>query len=143
MADNQIFIPDLNRIINELMSEHCQGVEEVRLEPQYETVTNAEQENQPKMETIPEKIHLVEEEEMPFRMSPLSHSYPDMTENFPVQAESSIRGEGNTEIMEMLISIKKDMEEKEQKWEKQQQIRKEFLEADFRRKEQLLELTLR
>ena len=50
MADNQIHVPDLNRIIDELMSEHCQGVEEVHLEPQYETMTNAEPENQPEME---------------------------------------------------------------------------------------------
>ena len=60
---------------------------------------------------------------MPFKMSPLSHSYPDMQENFPNQEESFIRGEGNTEVIEMLRSIKKDMEEREQKWEKHQQIR--------------------
>ena len=42
MADNQIPVPDLNRIIDELMSEHRQGVEEVHLEPQSETVINAE-----------------------------------------------------------------------------------------------------
>ena len=50
MADKQIHVPDLNKIIDELMSEHCQGVEEVHLEPQFETMTNAELENQPKME---------------------------------------------------------------------------------------------
>ena len=49
MADNQGFVLDLNRIINELMSEHCQGVEEVCLEPHSETMTNAESENQLKM----------------------------------------------------------------------------------------------
>ena len=91
------------------------------------------------METILEQIPLAEEEEMYFRISPLSHSYPDLTQNFPEQAESSRRGEGNTEIMEILRSIKKDMEEREKKWEKQQQIREEFLEAELRRKEQLLE----
>ena len=95
------------------------------------------------METILEQIPPVEEEEMPFRMSPLSHSYPDMIESFPEQVESSRRGEGNTEIIEMLRSTKKDKEENEQKWEKQQQIREEFLEVEFRRKEQLLEHTLR
>ena len=50
MADNQNYVLDLNRIINELMSEHCQGVEEVHLEPQSKTVTNAEPENQLEME---------------------------------------------------------------------------------------------
>ena len=50
MVDNQNFVPDLNRIINELMSEHYQGVEEVHLGPQYETVVNAKQETQPAVE---------------------------------------------------------------------------------------------
>ena len=95
------------------------------------------------METILEQIPPAEEEEMHFRMSPLSHSYPEMTENFPEQAKSSKRGEGNIEIMDMMRSIKKDMEENEHKWEKQQQIKEEFLEAEFRRKEQLLEQNLR
>ena len=49
MADNQIPVPDLNRIINELMSEHCQGVEEVHLEPQSEIIMNAGPENQSEM----------------------------------------------------------------------------------------------
>ena len=48
-----------------------------------------------------------EEEEMQCRMSPLSHSYPNMRENFPKPAESSRRNEGTAEIMEMLISMKK------------------------------------
>ena len=50
MADNQIHVPDLNRIIDELMSEHCQGVEKVHREPQSETMTNAKLENQPEIE---------------------------------------------------------------------------------------------
>ena len=58
-----------------------------------------------------------------------------MRDNFPKPAESSRRNEGNAEIMEVLISIKKEMEEIEKKWERQQQIREEFLEADFKRKE--------
>ena len=76
-----------------------------------------------------------EEEEMQCRMSPLSPSYLDMRENFPKHAESSKRNEGNVEIMEMLISMKKDMEDRE-KWERQQHIKEEFLEDDFKRKEQ-------
>ena len=43
MPDNQIPVPDLNRIIDELMSEHREGVEEVHLEPPTETVMNADQ----------------------------------------------------------------------------------------------------
>ena len=50
MADNQIPVPNLNRIIDELMSEHRQGVEKVHLEPPTETIVNAEPETQPEME---------------------------------------------------------------------------------------------
>ena len=81
-------------------------------------VESTEENDNREMETIPEQIPPAEEEEMHFKMSPLSHSYPDMTENFPKQAESSRRGEGNTEIMEMLRTMKKDMEERGQKLEK-------------------------
>ena len=55
MADNQNPVPDLNRIINELMSEHCQGVEEVHLEPQSEIVINVEPETQPAVEELVEE----------------------------------------------------------------------------------------
>ena len=50
MVDNQIPVPDLNSIINELMSEHGQGIEKVHLEPQSETRMNAEPKNQLEME---------------------------------------------------------------------------------------------
>ena len=53
---------------------------------------SAEENGNREMETIPEQIPPAKEEDMPFKMSPLSHSYPDMTENFPEQAESSRRG---------------------------------------------------
>ena len=46
---------------------------------------------------------------MPFRMSPLSHSGPELREDFLELAKSSRKGAGNIEIMEMLRSIKKDM----------------------------------
>ena len=55
MADNQIPVSDLNRIIDELMSEHRQGVEEVHLEPPTETVMNVELETHPEMEEPIEK----------------------------------------------------------------------------------------
>ena len=59
-----------------------------------------------------------------------------MRENFPEPAESSRRNEGTAEILEMLISMKKEMEERENKWERQQQIKEEYMEAYFRMKEQ-------
>ena len=95
------------------------------------------------METVPEHIPLVEEEEMPFRMSPLSHLGPEFREDFLELAESFRKDAGNIKIMEMLRLIKKEMKEMEDKWEKHQQIREEFLEAEFRRKEQLFEQNLR
>ena len=45
--------------------------------------------------------------------------------------------------MEMLVSMKKEMEEREKRWELQQKIREEFLEADFRRREQRWEQMLK
>ena len=42
--------------------------------------------------------------------------------------------QGNVEIMEMLVSIKKEMEEREKRWDKQQKIREKFLEADIKKK---------
>ena len=95
------------------------------------------------IENFLERAFRVEEEELQFRMSPLSHSVPDLRENFNEPAESSRRNAGKDEILEMLIAMKKDMEEREDKWEKHQKIREEFLEAEFRRKEQLLEQNLR
>ena len=79
---------------------------------------HAEDNDHRDMEGIPEQNPPAKEEELHFIMSPLSHSYLDITENFPEQTESSRRVEGNTEIMEMLRTIKKDMEERENKWEK-------------------------
>ena len=90
------------------------------------------------MEFVPKHIPPAEEKEMPFRMSPMSPLGPEMREDFPELVESSRKDEGNNEIMKMLRSIKKDMEEREYKWEKQQQIREKFLETEFRRKEHLL-----
>ena len=53
------------------------------------------------------KTPSAKEEEMQCRMSPLSHSFPDMRENFHETAEISRRNEGVLDIMEMLISMKK------------------------------------
>ena len=55
MADNQIPISNLNRIIDELMSEHRQGVEKVHLEPLSETMMNVEPETQPAVEELVEE----------------------------------------------------------------------------------------
>ena len=103
-----------------------------------ETVPVEENETR-KMEPIPEDIHPVVLEEAHFRMSPLSHSYLEVQEHLPSQAEGLRRRANNIEIMEMLRSMKREMEEREQKWERQQQIREDFLEAAARKKEQMWE----
>ena len=73
----------------------------------------AEENEAREMEAIPVDIPPAVAEEIPSRMIPLSHSYPE-------QAESSRRNEMSAEIMEMLKSMKKDMEEREKKWGKGQ-----------------------
>ena len=50
MAENQSPVTNLNEMINEIMNECVHGEEEVHLEPQPETVTNAEPEAQPEVE---------------------------------------------------------------------------------------------
>ena len=87
----------------------------------------AEERHGREMEAIPKDIPPAVAEEIPSRMIPLSHSYPE-------QAESSKMNEVSAEIMEMLKSMKKDMEGREQKWEKRHQIREEFQEAEFKEK---------
>ena len=123
-------------VIKGLRNKKQKGLVEAEAEP-------TEENDARELKAIPEDIPPAVAEEIPSKMSPLSHSYPELTENYPEQAESSRRNEGSTEIMEMLKSMKKDMEEREQKWEKQQQIREEFQEAEFRRKEHTWEQNLK
>ena len=80
--------------------------------------------------TIPEMT-----EEEPTRVSPITHSFPEVQEQLSAQAEGSRSREGNTEIMEMLKVMKREMEERKLKWERQQQIKEEFMEAAVRRKD--------
>ena len=92
------------------------------MDAEAETVPAEENETR-EMVAIPEDIHPVVAEKAHFRMSPLSHSYLEVQEHLLEQAEESRRREENADIIEMLKSMKKDMEEREQKWERQQQIR--------------------
>ena len=79
------------------------------------------------------------DEEEPFRASPTHPSFLEVQEQFPAQAEGSRSKEGNTEIMEMLRAMKREMEERELKWERQQHIKEEFMEVAARRKEKIWE----
>ena len=55
MAENQNPVPNLNEMINEIMNEYAREEEEVHLEPQPETVANAEPKAQAKVEEPAEK----------------------------------------------------------------------------------------
>ena len=95
------------------------------------------------MEQIPIGGQLPSEDEMQNIRSPLINSPSDVRETFSEPAVCSRSNEGNVEIMNMLVSIKKEMEEIEKRWEQQQRIREEFLEAEFRRREQRWEQLLK
>ena len=55
--------------------------------------------------TIPEM-----KEEEPAKVSPIIHSFPEIQEQLPSQAEGSKGRKDNIEIMEMLRSMKRKME---------------------------------
>ena len=95
------------------------------------------------MGQIPKESQLLTKEEMQNRRSPILHSSPNVREAFSEPAKCFRGNQGNAEIMEMLVSMKKEMEEREKRWEQQQKIREEFLEADFRKREQQWEQMLR
>ena len=105
----------LTRVTKGPRNKKQQRMVEVQAEP-------AEDNDHREMGAIPEQNPPAKEEEVHFRMSPPSHSYPDMIENFSEQEESSRHNARNNEIMQRLRSIKKDMEEREQRWEKQRRI---------------------
>ena len=102
-----------------------------------------EEEEQLGMEQTPDGGQLPVEDEMHNRRSPLIPFPPDVREKISEPAECSRSNQGNVEIMEMLVSMKKEMEEKEKRWEQQQKIREEFLVANFRRREQQWEQMLK
>ena len=82
---------------------------------------------------------LPETEEEPLRTSQTNPLFPEVHEQVPVQAEASGSREGNAEIMEMIRAMRKEMEERELKWERQQRIKEEFMEATAIRNEQIWE----
>ena len=103
-----------------------------------EQETNVENDRR-EIKEVPDNIFSEAEEEEPFRVSPTHPSFPEVQEQVPAQAEGSRSREGNNEIMEILRAMKREMEERELKWERKQQIKEEFMEAAARRKEQIWE----
>ena len=53
------------------------------------------------------------------KRSPMIHSPPDIREIFPEPVECSKSNQGNVEIMEVLVSMRNEMEERENKCELQ------------------------
>ena len=107
------------------------------LEAEAEQEKNVEADRR-EMEEMPDSI-LLEAEEEYLRVSPTYPLFPEVQEQVPVEAEVSRSREGNTEIMETLRAMKEELEERELKWERQQQIKEEFMEATTRRKEKIWE----
>ena len=68
--------------------------------------------------------------------TPLTSSPPMRNRNFREPRESSRGAQGNNEIMEMLKSMQKSMEEREEKWGIQQQFREDMYETELRRRDQ-------
>ena len=67
--------------------------------------------------------------------TPLASSPPMRNMDFREQGESSRGAQENNQIMEMLISMQKSMEEREKRWSIQQQFREEVYEAKLRRRD--------
>ena len=87
---------------------------EVAEEPHEE---KEEEEEQVGIKQFPEESQLPVEEEMHNRRSPLIPSPPNVRETFSELEKFSRNNQGNTKIMEMLVSMKKEMEEREKWWE--------------------------
>ena len=66
----------------------------------------------------------------------LASSPPIRNRDFREPGESSRGAQENNQIMEMLISIQKSMEEREKKWSLQQKFREEMYEVELKRRDQ-------
>ena len=78
-----------------------------------------------------------QDDESPINFSSPLASYPPIrNRDFREPGESSRGAQGNNQIMEMLSSIQKSMEERERKWSLQQKFRAEVYEAELKRRDQ-------
>ena len=68
--------------------------------------------------------------------TPLVSSPPIRNKDFRETGESSRGASENNQIMEMLLSMQKGMEERDKKWNLQQQFREETYEAELKRRDQ-------
>ena len=70
---------------------------------------------------------------------PLASSPPMQGRTFKEQGESSRVTQGNKEIIELLLSMQRKMEEREQRWNVQQQFRDNTYEVELKRRDQQME----
>ena len=75
--------------------------------------------------------------------SPIWNVPPDLREIHQEQAESSGHQCNNTELMEMLISMKQEMKERDIQLKIQLQPRDEYMDAKLRRRDQNIEDALK
>ena len=68
--------------------------------------------------------------------TPLASSPPMRNRDFRETGESSRGASENNQIMVMLLSMQKGMEERDKKWNLQQQFREETYEAELKRRDQ-------
>ena len=103
-------------------------------------VAHQEEENQeahPEGDTSMFAEDIKQDERSPINVStPLASSPPIMDREFREHGESSRGAQENNQIMEMLSSIQKNMEERERKWSLQQKFREEVYEAELKRRDQ-------
>ena len=78
-----------------------------------------EEEEQVGMEQIQEDSQLLVEDEMHNIRGQLIPSPPNVRETFSEPEECSRSNQGNAEIMDMLVSMKKEIKEREKMWEQQ------------------------
>ena len=74
--------------------------------------------------------------------TPLASSPPLRSKDFRDPGESSRGAQENSQIMEMLLSMQKSMEEREEKWSTQQKFREDVYEAELKRRDQKREKEL-
>ena len=103
--------------------------------PEKENLENPMGEN-----TFPRASNEGHDEGLPMDFSfPLASSPPRQSRTFGEQGESSREANENQGIMELLLTIQRKLEEREKRWNIQQQFRENTYEAELKRRDQQLE----
>ena len=114
--------------------------ENVRQEEDNQMVENQEEqisETQPEGNTPMFTEDMEADDRSPIDFTnPLASSPPMRDRDFRETGESSRGASENSQIMEMLLSMQKNMEERDKKWSHQQQFREETYEAELKRRYQ-------